>query len=62
MISETTELRWFEAFPMCRCGRTSQGILRGAQNQSFGHHCQRCADKRLKASAKAREAKAEGRS
>jgi ribosomal protein L34E len=54
-LAETTELRWFEQFPKCgECGRTSQGILRGSQNQSYGHHCQKCADKRLKASAKAR--------
>lgn len=58
MTVETTELRWFEAFPKCRCGRTAEGILRGSQNQSFGHHCKRCADKRLAASEKARKAKA----
>lgn len=53
---ETTELRWFEAFPKCRCGKTAQGILRGSQNQSFGYHCKACAERRLKASAKARAA------
>ncbi len=53
-MGETTELRWFEEFPRCVCGRVSQGILRGSQNQSYGHHCKRCAERRLKASEKAR--------
>mgnify|MGYP000865136492 CR=1 FL=1 len=52
--NETTELRWFEENPKCRCGKDSHGILRGATNQSYGHHCRKCADLRLKASAKAR--------
>lgn len=56
-LSETPNLRWFEAFPKCSCGKTAQGILRGSQNESYGHHCQRCADRRLKASEKARTAK-----
>jgi len=52
---ETTELRWFEEFPGCSCGKPSRGILRGAQNQSYGHHCKKCAEQRLKASKKIRE-------
>lgn len=57
-MSETTELRWFEKFPKCaRCGKTAEGILRGTQNQSYGYHCSRCAEKRLKDSAKARGVK-----
>lgn len=53
-MSETPRLRWFEAFPKCSCGKPTAGILRGDQNQSYGHHCQRCADRRLKASEKVR--------
>lgn len=56
--TETAELRWFEQFPKCaECGKTAQGILRGSQNQSYGHHCLRCAERRLKASEKARAAR-----
>jgi hypothetical protein len=54
-LSEATEIRWFEKLPRCGCGKTATGILRGTQNQSFGHHCDGCATKRLKASAKERE-------
>lgn len=64
-MSESPEIRWFEQFPKCaRCGKDAQGILRGTQNQSFGNHCQRCANARLKASERERaaNAKAEGRS
>lgn len=56
-MSETTELRWFEAFPKCEgCGSVAHGLLRGRQNESYGYHCRRCADRRLKASEKARRA------
>jgi hypothetical protein len=57
-MTETTELRWFEVTerPCSRCSKRAVGILRGAGNESFGPHCQKCADKRLKDSAKAREA------
>jgi hypothetical protein len=57
-MSETTELRWFEIteHPCRQCGKRAVGILRGSQNESWGHHCQKCADKRLKASAAARDA------
>ena len=54
-LDEATEIRWFEKYPRCSCGKTATGILRGTQNQSFGYHCDRCASKRLKASAKERE-------
>lgn len=54
-MAETTQLRWFEQFPRCaRCGKTAQGILRGSCNESYGHHCLRCAERRLKDSEKAR--------
>ncbi len=57
-MGEVTNLRWFErTVHKCQqCGKRADGILRGTQNESWGHHCQKCADKRLKASAKAREA------
>lgn len=53
-MSETPNLRWFEAIPKCACGKLAQGKLMGQQNESYGWHCQRCADRRLRASAKAR--------
>lgn len=54
---ETSELRWFEETDRkCACGKRATGILRGSQNQSFGPHCGKCAERRLKASAKVREA------
>lgn len=55
---ETEHLRWFEAFPRCSCGKPSNGILRGDTNQSYGHHCSKCANKRLKESNRVRLAKA----
>lgn len=59
-MKEAPDLRWFEKFGKCSCGRTATGILRGDRNQSFGPHCDRCAARRLKASAKEREARAKG--
>lgn len=59
-MSETTCLRWFEAYPRCaQCGKRGDGILRGDTNQSYGTHCTKCADRRLKASEAARKAKGE---
>jgi hypothetical protein len=55
MSIESPFIAWFEEFPKCLCGRTATGILRGDRNQSFGHHCDACAKRRLKASAKERE-------
>jgi len=53
---ETTELRWFDKYPSClMCSKRADGVLYGTQNQSYGAHCQRCADKRLKASEAARK-------
>ncbi len=54
MNVETVHLRWFEQFPKCPCGKSSHGILKGDQNQSYGYHCAKCARRRLKASKKAR--------
>jgi hypothetical protein len=55
-MNETTKLRWFEEIAMkCdRCGGRASGILRGSQNESYGKHCKRCAEKRLRDSEKAR--------
>ena len=48
-MTENPDIRWFDAFPSCqRCRKPSNGILRGVGNASFGYHCRRCADKRLK--------------
>ena len=59
-LGETPDLRWFEEqnHKCGMCGRRSDGILRGSRNESYGRHCKRCAEKRLKASAKVREQEA----
>lgn len=49
-MSETPHLRWFEAFARCPCGKPSAGILRGVGNESYGPHCRKCAERRLRAS------------
>lgn len=54
ILDESPRIMWFEEFPKCRCGKPSAGILRGMQNESFGHHCKKCAEARLKASKKVR--------
>ncbi len=56
-MSETTALRWFEkTVTTCTmCGKRATGILRGTRNESYGPHCEPCANRRLKASEKARE-------
>ncbi len=56
-MSETPDLRWFEVTDRkcSRCNKRANGILRGSRNESFGPHCQKCADKRLKDSAHVRE-------
>lgn len=59
-MSETPNLRWFDEFPKCVCGKKSEGILRGDTNQSYGHHCKKCAHKRLSESKKVRASKAKG--
>lgn len=60
-MSETTELRWFDRTDRecSQCGKRATGVLRGTSNESYGPHCDRCANKRLKDSEKAR-AKAQG--
>lgn len=54
-MSETPNLRWFEETDRkCSCGKRATGILRGERNESYGPHCKRCAEKRLRASEKVR--------
>ncbi len=59
-MSETTNLRWFEPTnSTCdQCGKRASGILRGSRNESYGPHCKRCAESRLKASERARKKEA----
>lgn len=54
--NETPNLRWFRTRDFnCRiCGKRADGNLMGVNNEDYGKHCRKCADKRLKASAKAR--------
>lgn len=54
--TESPDLRWFRAYPSCRCGSRSRlGELFGSHNQSYGVHCESCAKKRLKASERRRK-------
>jgi len=56
-VGETPELRWFETLPHCaRCKKPAAGILRGSRNESYGHHCKACAEKRLRDSERVRKA------
>lgn len=48
-------LRWFDENPRCRCGKPSNGILRGIRNDSYGYRCNPCAKKELAAAEKARQ-------
>src|SRR4051812_39961413 len=54
---ETPDLRWFKHIDFtCRqCGKRAAGELMSYRNETYGLHCQRCADSRLKNSAKVRE-------
>lgn len=55
-LEDTPDLRWFDAYPDCRqCGKPAAGVLMDVRNSSYGAHCRRCADKRLKASKRVRE-------
>ena len=60
-MSEVPDLRWFEETDRkCSCGKRATGILRGSRNESYGPHCKRCAEKRLKASERERAARKGG--
>jgi hypothetical protein len=56
-LSETPNLQWFRGrdFNCRQCGKRGDGNLMGRQNEDYGIHCKRCADKRLAASKKVRE-------
>ena len=55
-LNETPSLRWFreENFNCRQCGKRGHGTLMGDTNESYGIHCNTCAEKRLKASEKVR--------
>lgn len=54
---DSPEPQWFERTEAkCRCGKRATGILRGRQNQSFGPHCESCAEKRIAAAKRVRAA------
>lgn len=56
ILEESPEVQWFDAHSSCRvCGKKSDGILRGLRNQSYGEHCRKCAERRIKAAKKVRE-------
>lgn len=56
---ETASLRWFreENFNCRQCGKRGHGTLMGVTNESYGIHCKKCAEKRLKDSEKVRESR-----
>lgn len=57
---ETPDLQWFKTYPPCRmCGKKSDGLLMSRRNESYGDHCKKCADKRLKDSKMVREEEAQ---
>lgn len=57
MPDEVPNLSWFdETDRTCsQCQKRANGILRGSRNESYGPHCRRCAERRLRASQKVRE-------
>jgi transcription elongation factor Elf1 len=56
-LKETPELQWFDTsgFTCRMCGKPANGILMSRQSASYGAHCKRCADRRLKDSKQVRE-------
>jgi hypothetical protein len=52
LLAETPDLIWFEKTETkCTfCSKRATGILRGRRNESYGPHCEGCANRRLKAS------------
>lgn len=55
-LDESPDLQWFKTYPTCReCGAKSDGLLMSRRNDSYGDHCRKCADKRLKRSKEIRE-------
>jgi DNA-directed RNA polymerase subunit RPC12/RpoP len=56
-LDETPDLRWFrqESYNCSQCGKRAAGELMSYRNETYGLHCQKCADKRLAASKLVRE-------
>jgi DNA-directed RNA polymerase subunit RPC12/RpoP len=56
-LDETPDLRWFktESYACRMCGKRAAGELMSYRNETYGMHCQKCADKRLAASKRVRE-------
>jgi len=55
-LEESPEVQWFDPYATCRmCGKKSEGTLRGRQNQSYGDHCRKCADKRIAGAKRVRK-------
>jgi hypothetical protein len=49
------QVRWFDALGSCICGKPATGVLRGPRNESYGAHCRRCAEARLKKAERERD-------
>lgn len=62
-LKETPNLKWFDnkGFRCRHCGKHADGNLMSDRNESYGAHCQRCADRRLKDSKQVREMLAKGK-
>jgi hypothetical protein len=60
-MSLPDDVRWFDAVGTCRCGKDATGKLMGSRNQSFGAYCRKCAEKRLRAAQRERDAAEQGR-
>lgn len=68
-MKENPALRYFEPTPQPDCvwcstvtrpRRKADGVLRGAQNESYGPHCKLCAARRLRNAERVRAALAAG--
>ena len=55
MDDEYADLRWFDKFGKCSCGANATGNLMNSRNEKWARACDRCAQKRLKASKKLRD-------
>lgn len=55
ILEESPSVQWFDPYGKCRCGKKSDGILRGTRNESYGDHCRKCAEKRIAAAKRVRE-------
>lgn len=54
MKSLHPDAQWFQPLgACCGCGKPATGILKGYRNDDRGPHCQKCADRAIKAAHKA---------